>query len=103
MGSGHNLHPIAVGICVLGGDSRRLFPESGGLGARQDVGGAFSTGSAQQSSGREETRARLGAPFRSRAAVRVQRVCKRAQGAPDDPEHESAGESVRQCEFARAS
>ena len=41
----------------------------------------------------------LGAPFRSRAAVRVQRVCKRAQGAPDDPQHESAGESIRQCEL----
>ena len=56
----------------LGGDSRRVFSESGGLGAGQDVSGAFSTGSAQQSSGREETRARPGAPFRSWVAVRVQ-------------------------------
>jgi hypothetical protein len=43
------------------------------------------------------------APFRSWAAVRVQRVCKRAQGASDDSEHESAGESIRQCGVARAS
>ena len=65
-GSGHHRHPIEVGICVLGGDSRCLFPESGRVGVGQDVSGAFSTGSAQQSSGREEPRARPGAPFRSR-------------------------------------
>ena len=37
MGSGHHLHSIEVGICVPGGDSRRVFSESGGLGVGQTL------------------------------------------------------------------
>jgi len=50
----------------------------------QNVGSAIGLDSAQQSSGRKESRARAGAPFRS-----------------NDPQHEPAGESVRQCKLCR--
>src|ERR1700722_6139671 len=60
----------------------------------QNVGGAVGAGSAQPSSYGEKTRTRLGAPFGSWSAVRVQRIRERAPPTPDDSQHESASKSV---------
>jgi hypothetical protein len=87
------------GVCVFSRGARRLFAESGGLGAGQNVGGAIGAGSAEPCSYGKKTRTRLGAPFGSWSAVRVHRIRRRATPTPDDPQHESTCKSLRQCQL----
>ena len=58
-------------------------------------------GSAAAGSGGEEARTRLGAPFRSRSAIRSRRICGRAGEARDRAKHEPTGEPVRQRQLRK--
>ena len=49
------LRSIAAGVCLPGGDSRRFFTESGGMGARSHLGGSVAAHGARASNHRTET------------------------------------------------
>ena len=40
-----------------------------------------------------------GTSLRPRSAVRLRRLCKNPEQVPNDPEHEPAGEPIRQCQL----
>ena len=99
VGGGHHLHPTEARVCVLGCSSGGLFAESSGVGIGQDVDGATAAHGAATSPRGEETRTGASAPFGSWPAVRIWRIRERVTRAPDDPQHESAGKSIRQCQL----
>jgi transposase InsO family protein len=55
VGRGYHLHSIAAGVCFLGGDSRRFFPESGGMALGSHVGGSVAAHGAGASDRGTET------------------------------------------------
>jgi len=75
-----------------------LFTESSGMAVGSHIGGSVAAHGAGASDRGTEPRARFGASFGSRTAVRLGRIREGAASA-SDPEHEPAGESVRQCQL----
>ena len=94
LGSGHHLYPSAEGVRLPGGNSRRVFAESGGLGVGPDAGGPFADRGAGTGHGATTAAAGSGASFRPWRAVRFWRVRDGLAKAADDPEHESTGEPL---------
>src|SRR6202790_5865715 len=91
--------PFGVEPLVLTEEERRelqQLTQSRTLPAPTRAGGAV----AHRRSGTRDCRAapaaRLGAPLRSRCAVRFGGLREDLANAPDDPQHEQTGESLRQ-------
>jgi len=88
------LHPITPRVRLPSCDSRFLFPQGGWLGVGSNTGNPAADGSAGVRDHGTKTAARPGASLGPRRAVCVWRLRGDSAEAPDDSEHEPAGEPV---------
>ena len=85
---------LKKGVCLPGGHSRRVFAESSGMGFGPNTREPVADCGAGTGHCPTTATTRFGASFRPWRAVRFRRVRADLAKAPDDPEHESAGEPL---------
>ena len=90
------LHSTPGRVRLSRGDPGRIFAKGGGLVTRSNARHPLASSGTGASHRRTAAAARLGSPLRSGRAIRLRRLRQDVEQAPTDPQHEPAGEPLRQ-------
>src|SRR5260221_10092223 len=101
MDRGYDLCSPEGRVRLPGGDSGRLLPQGGGVVRRPNLAIQASAQCVTKGDCESTTAAWAHSPFRPGCAVRLRSLHPGASRSPDDAEHKSARESVRQRQLRK--